>query len=213
MSPKKTAANKPSFIEAARRGQIIDCAIETIADLGLAQASLAKIAKRANVSTGVILYYFANKDELQQEVLRHTTSLVSAFISERIQRGTPTTNLLSYVNALIDCYATFRNEILTLVNIDRARTTARGALYIDREAAEALREGLRQVLSSGQKTGEFQLFDVSTMESAIQSILAAIPEQMPVDPDFDIELYRKELLEMLRRGVLKDASASEHAVD
>jgi hypothetical protein len=99
------------------------------------------------------------------------------------------------------------------VNIDRARTTARGALYIDREAAEALREGLRQVLSSGQKTGEFQFFDVSTMESAIQSILAAIPEQMPVDPDFDIELYRKELLEMLRRGVLKDASASEHAVD
>ena len=50
-----------SFIEKARRTQIIECAIETIAEVGYAQASLGQIAKRAQISKGVISYHFANK--------------------------------------------------------------------------------------------------------------------------------------------------------
>ena len=42
-----------------------------IAELGFAQASLAQIAKRAGVSTGVILYYFAGKDDLIRAVIAH----------------------------------------------------------------------------------------------------------------------------------------------
>lgn len=41
---------RPSFIEAARRTQLIAYAIETIASLGYAQASLAHIAKLAGIS-------------------------------------------------------------------------------------------------------------------------------------------------------------------
>ena len=71
---------RPSFIEQARRAQIVECAIETIADLGFAQASLAQIAKRAGVSTGVISYYFAGKDELIREVSAYVFSAGEAFI-------------------------------------------------------------------------------------------------------------------------------------
>ena len=45
------ASERQSFIEIARRKQIIECAIDAIAELGFAQASLAQIAKRAGVST------------------------------------------------------------------------------------------------------------------------------------------------------------------
>ena len=37
----------PSFIETARRRQIIECAIDAIASVGYSQASIAEIAKRA----------------------------------------------------------------------------------------------------------------------------------------------------------------------
>ncbi|WP_338106680.1 TetR/AcrR family transcriptional regulator [Psychrobacillus psychrodurans] len=66
MSKKNKSTNQKemSFIEKARRNQIVECAIETIAEIGYAQASLGQIAKRAKISKGVISYHFANKEEL-----------------------------------------------------------------------------------------------------------------------------------------------------
>ncbi|MEV7908062.1 TetR family transcriptional regulator, partial [Streptomyces anulatus] len=49
--------NTKSFIERARRAQIIASAIEVIAEHGFANASLARIAKHAGISKGVISYH------------------------------------------------------------------------------------------------------------------------------------------------------------
>ncbi|PEJ81757.1 TetR family transcriptional regulator, partial [Bacillus pseudomycoides] len=51
MSIKNNTNNQKemSFIEKARRAQIVECAIETIAEVGYAQASLGQIAKRAKI--------------------------------------------------------------------------------------------------------------------------------------------------------------------
>ncbi|MBV9802070.1 MAG: TetR family transcriptional regulator, partial [Solirubrobacterales bacterium] len=58
-----------TFIEQARRAQIVGVAIDTIAELGYAQASLARIAERAGISKGVIAYHFAGKEDLIAEVV------------------------------------------------------------------------------------------------------------------------------------------------
>jgi AcrR family transcriptional regulator len=60
----KTRREKPTFIEEARRKQIVEAAMETIADSGYVNASLAEIAKSADISKGVISYHFESKDEL-----------------------------------------------------------------------------------------------------------------------------------------------------
>jgi len=72
-------------IEAARRAQIVECAIRAIATLGYGQASLAQIAKLAGVSKGVISYHFADKDELIEHVLREVLSEFEAYMRPRIQ--------------------------------------------------------------------------------------------------------------------------------
>ena len=54
---------KGSFIEQARRSQIVDTAIRTIAQRGYSQASLAEIAREAGISKGVISYHFEGKDD------------------------------------------------------------------------------------------------------------------------------------------------------
>ena len=60
---------EPTFIEAARRTQIVMCAIETLAEVGFQRASLAEIAKHAGISKSVISYYFASKDDLIAQVV------------------------------------------------------------------------------------------------------------------------------------------------
>src|SRR3970282_964613 len=85
-SKKRPNGPRPmSFIEAARRGQIVACAIETIATLGYARASLAEGAQRAGISKSVISYHFAGKDELIREVVTEVYSLAISLIVPRIQ--------------------------------------------------------------------------------------------------------------------------------
>src|ERR1700723_819410 len=73
-----------SFIENARRAQIIECAIEAIAELGYATASLAEIAKRAGVSKGVISYHFAGKAELIEQVVNSLLEKGGAMMLPRV---------------------------------------------------------------------------------------------------------------------------------
>ena len=47
-----------------RRRQLIQATLETIDDVGLADATIARIAKRAGVSAGIISHYFGGKDGL-----------------------------------------------------------------------------------------------------------------------------------------------------
>jgi len=58
-----------TFTETARRAQIVAAAIDTIAELGYGQASLARIAETAGTSKGVIIYHFGGKDELMRELV------------------------------------------------------------------------------------------------------------------------------------------------
>lgn len=53
---KAGVRGEPTFIEAARRAQIVQCASDAIDELGFERASLAEIAKRAGISKSVISY-------------------------------------------------------------------------------------------------------------------------------------------------------------
>ncbi|HYZ02578.1 MAG TPA: TetR/AcrR family transcriptional regulator, partial [Candidatus Binatia bacterium] len=66
----KNSPDGQSFLEAARRAQIVACAIETLAVEGYANASLARIAERAGVSKSVIVYHFGGKDEVLESVVQ-----------------------------------------------------------------------------------------------------------------------------------------------
>jgi TetR/AcrR family fatty acid metabolism transcriptional regulator len=73
-----------SFIERARRGQIVQCAIDAIAELGYANASLAEIARRAGVSKGVISYHFEGRRELVEEVVKSVLAKATEVMRPRI---------------------------------------------------------------------------------------------------------------------------------
>ena len=60
----RTTTGQKSFIEQARREQIVDAAIDVLYESGFAAASLGAIAERIGVSKGVLSYHFAGKREL-----------------------------------------------------------------------------------------------------------------------------------------------------
>ena len=77
-----------SFVSSARRAQIVAAAIETLAEVGYANASLARIAARLGISKGVISYHFAGKDDLIAEIVRQVLQRAWAYIQPRIEAQT-----------------------------------------------------------------------------------------------------------------------------
>ena len=64
-----------SVTEAARRRQIVDATISTVAEVGYGRASYAQIARQAGLSsTGLISYHFAGKADLIQAVVAQVVS-------------------------------------------------------------------------------------------------------------------------------------------
>jgi AcrR family transcriptional regulator len=111
--------HQPTFIEAARRAQIIECTIETIAALGYAQTSLAQIAKRAGINKGVILYYFNSKEELMRQVVTTIYTFGAIEMSHTIEVAprTPRDQMHAYIQSNLQFIAGHPTEIHALGEI------------------------------------------------------------------------------------------------
>jgi len=190
-----------SFIEAARRAQIIKCAIEAIATLGYRQASLAQIAKLAGISKGVISYHFADKDELIEQVLHEVISEFEAYMKPRIKAQQSATPMLrTYIESNIAFMAARREYVLVLVDIFTNARRSDGQPFSDRGRYESGLQALELILRRGQSSGEFRQFAVHVMAVSIRQAIDGISAQLIANPDLDLESYAKELATLFDRA-------------
>ncbi len=193
----------------ARRAQIVAATIEAIAEEGFGQASFARIADRAGLSsTRLISYHFASKDELIEAVVRDVLGTMATYVGERIDAaesvdgsGNATAILRAYIEGNIGFIATHRAHMQALLQVVlRSGGLPSGAAD---GPAEPPLEGL---LRHGQSTGEFRDFDIHSVASAIQRAIEGLPFMLAAQPDLDCDLYAAELVELYLRGVRKDAA-------
>ena len=198
------ASERQSFIEIARRKQIIECAIDAIAELGFAQASLAQIAKRAGVSTGVISYYFAGKDELIDAVVAHVYATGEGIVRPRAS-GQPNERaaLRGFIEGSVDYVRTHPSYMRAVKNIGRGGNAPSEGLLLDRPIDEPRRTGLQSIFEQGQKDGEFRAFSPRVMAVTLVEAIDAISLQLDTHPDMDLTAYAAELVELFDRATRK----------
>jgi betaine-aldehyde dehydrogenase len=68
----------------ARREQLLEVAIDSLAECGLAGSTLAQIAGRAAVSPGLIAHYFGDKDGLLEAAFRRLTGRVQRAVRSKL---------------------------------------------------------------------------------------------------------------------------------
>ncbi len=84
-----------------RRRQLIDATLETINDVGLHYATIAQIAKRAGVSTGIISHYFGDKNGLLEATMRDITSQLRIAVLSRLKQ-LPAADASVRLSAIVD---------------------------------------------------------------------------------------------------------------
>ncbi|CAL9345282.1 HTH-type transcriptional regulator BetI [Nocardiopsis dassonvillei] len=204
-SKNEPSGQKRSFIEEARRKQIIAAAIEAIAGAGFPKASLARIAATAGVSKGVISYHFAGKDELMDQVV---ITVYTDIAESLLPRLTGQENTLDAVRAHVMGVAEYG-----LAHPDRLRAVteifihARDADGVPRYgavAAEPLYESLEGLYRQGQEAGEMRPFDVRVMAVTQQAAIDAMFGYWISRPGTDLLAHARELADLLVRAVRPD---------
>jgi len=71
------SARSDARTETSKR-QIVDAAIEVIAQRGLGKSTLANIAERAGVSSALVVFHFKSKENLLKAVLGHLDAIYEA---------------------------------------------------------------------------------------------------------------------------------------
>jgi TetR/AcrR family transcriptional repressor of bet genes len=110
-----------------RRKQLVEAAIAIIHEQGFANATVARIARRAGVSSGMVHHYFRNKDDLLFTTMRH---LLAELRADAVARLAHANGPAERVCAIIDaCFgeAQFEEQVFSawLALYGNARHSAR----------------------------------------------------------------------------------------
>jgi AcrR family transcriptional regulator len=198
MRSKDTDGSR-SFVSSARRAQIVEAAIETLAEVGYANASLARIAARLGISKGVISYHFAGKDDLIAEIVSQVLQRAWAYIQPRIEAQTTGPEMLrAYIESHFEFMRDNPKQLGAVVEIVRATIAgAKSPFTGDRDGAVHM---LAELLTRFQAAGDLRPdFDPNAMAIAIRAVIDAAPGRL-ADPVFDIDRYAREAVTSFDRA-------------
>src|SRR5215831_16846700 len=83
--PARRSASPRDEAEDARRVQLVEVTIDSLADVGYVGTTLAEIAGRADVSPGLVAHYFGDKDGLLEAAFRTLARAVAVKMRERLE--------------------------------------------------------------------------------------------------------------------------------
>jgi TetR/AcrR family transcriptional regulator, fatty acid metabolism regulator protein len=193
-----------SFIEEARRSQIVASAVEVIAEVGFAQASLARIAKHAGISKGVISYHFAGKEELMVEVVERTFVAVADHVLARMEGLQSATELLrTHILAVAEHMRGHRAQLKALGEIFTNLRDAEGRPRYGIKASEEVYQAIERIYRLGQESGEFREFDPRVMAVSHQSAIDAMFAYWMAYPGHDLDAHARELADIFERACVK----------
>jgi AcrR family transcriptional regulator len=190
-----------SFIEEARRAQIVRAATEPIAEIGYAKASFAQIARRAGISPALITYHFANREALIKQVMVSVHSSMDADLTLKTDKAP---GYLAALRGLIEGYvhycAEHPRELIAISRIAANATEARE--WAEQQQVATITE-LADMFREGQQRGEFRTFAPRVMALTLMAALETAPRELFEHPETDVGAYAGELATIFERAVRK----------
>ncbi len=204
-TPKNT---KPtgSFIEEARRKQILEIALNEIQQHGYRKATIPRIAEKANISKGLIYYYFKTKEELLPNIWQALIDELFEYRKNQVEaeEGCNLDKLRIYCKANREFLLRNKNKFTALykVGVDFEEP---GRNPWTKKSNERCFKYLSSIIKAGQQRGEFRQFPAEMMAPIIQGTMDGILCQWATTPDlYEIEACENQLFEIIKRYICKD---------
>jgi betaine-aldehyde dehydrogenase len=172
--------------EDARRRQLIQATIESLADVGFAACTLGEIAKRAGVSPGLFAHYFGDKDGLLEATLRHMAARLGRSAAARLRSARrPRDRIQAVIDANLapeefdrrtsSVWLAFWGQVIHSARFKRVQNV------YQRRMLSNLRHALRQIVPTP---------DTETVAIAISAMIDGLWLRATLSGDFEIDSER-----------------------
>lgn len=196
-------SKKRTFIEEARRTQIIEATIDVLAEHGYINTSFARIATQADISASLISYHFKDKDELTKEVYKSLETARSQYVKDRLASATTYTEKLHIaLESDIANMSTNPKRYRALLELVFGKRNERGSLVYTEGTENTLFLTHLYILEAGQKNGEFGKFDAYNLAMIIEGARDAFLAQLPLKPRLHTETFITDLIALVFNTVL-----------
>lgn len=190
-SENSPGGQQRSFIEEARRRQIIASAVEVISEVGYGNASLARIAKHAGISKGVISYHFAGKDDLMTQLVVQLYISGAEHVGPEVATAVgPRNKLLAYIKSNLAFIAANTNYVAALTDVVlNLRDTDGSPKFASADGEQEIIAPLVDIMREGQQAGDFGEFDPLVMAKFVRDAIDGAAGRAIREPDFDMDGY------------------------
>ncbi|SER52553.1 TetR/AcrR family transcriptional regulator [Mycolicibacterium nivoides] len=199
-----------TFTEQARRRQIVEGALEVIAEQGYPQASLARIAEHIGIAKSAVLYHFTNKSEVVEAVFTEIFTLGAAVIVPAVDAETTAAAKLSaYIRANIAFVVANRSAAVAMLELISGYRDADG-LRVDQAAAKAVQENPptgdlaaldpQSIFAAGVEAGEFRELSPLFMKNILRGALDSAAQEYARDPGYDVVAHGEVLVDIFEKA-------------
>lgn len=202
-----------TFIEEARRAQLVRSAIDTVNEIGYPRASLSEIAKRARVAKSAIVYYFGSKEALLLQVLDDTFTALGAVVEQAVSKESgPRQRLHAYASSYLAHVSSHRAEVAAAVAIIVAHRDADGTpLYLADTGDDT--ELLRHILTAGVEEGVFRDVRVSVAAKVVAALLDTAITEVQMRRDTDLAALVEEIFAFLDGGLAPPGNVTSQVAE
>jgi AcrR family transcriptional regulator len=162
-----------------RRTEILEAAAEVVIERGFAATRIADVAKRLNISTGLIHYHFDSKDQLFAETFEHAANSDLARLADEIAKAD---SAMGKLDTIFQMYSPDSAEPGWMLWIDgwgeALRTPALKKLSQDLDLR--WKDLLEDVIESGVKDNEFECPDIHGTAWRLAALLDGLAVQVTV---------------------------------
>ncbi|EXG80327.1 TetR/AcrR family transcriptional regulator [Cryptosporangium arvum] len=198
------APGKPlTFVEQARRAQIVGVTIDVVAEHGFAKASLQRIADAAGLTKAAVLYHFPSKDAIVRAAYGSVLHSLTDDVGRAVDAASGAAALDAYVHSLVAHLRAHPAHVRMIVEAVVERTGAD-----DVPSGPSRRDAVASLVEQAVAAGDYREgIDPIVVAVLVNGAVDAIVGQLLDDPAFDTAGAATELTELLRRGYGRNTGA------
>ena len=190
-----------------RRVQLTRAAYKVVGEKGYSDFTIKDIAREAGLSTGLVHYYFKNKEDLLFKLLKGMNANLKSDLGKALSAlEDPREKLLAFCNEAFDlvhkekAYFSVLVDFLAQINRNKRLRQAMVKLF------QSYRDEIEAIPQEGMAKGIFAVKDVRFTSVTIVSLIQGNIFQHLIDQEaFDYSAYTEKTKKQIFALVMKDS--------